>query len=258
MTEHNNSAEIAQAFEEFTLFRAEFIAKWCACSVWKETREEGEADVRPLVLLRTQQQVQEFESDIATDQRLLAILAQDPDTFSPKATKFKPITPYYSGVTKVNLTQPPAINSRKQTSEQIIKRMKRFYDKVSNTHRALGTDESRANLERVTQELNNLKNDTEETYRIRTYGYTDTNVWLTGELIAATTIRIPLTGMFVLDLKESVQVNIADKIDATVLQKNYPIKPVPCSALPKGLLYRESEVQKNKYSQATTNKDVIA
>jgi hypothetical protein len=52
--------------------------------------------------------LKELKADIATDKRLLATLAEDPEKFSPKATKFRPIADPFKGVTKVSVSQQPA------------------------------------------------------------------------------------------------------------------------------------------------------
>jgi hypothetical protein len=84
----------------------------------------------------------ELKADIATDKRLLATLAEDPERFSPKATKFRPIADPFKGVTKVSVSQPPANSSRTKRKTEVLCSLGRLVDRLDNTVLTTGTQYS--------------------------------------------------------------------------------------------------------------------
>jgi hypothetical protein len=238
--EISNSNSIAKAFLEFEAFRAEFIKKWCGRASFKEKRKDG--DIRPLVLLRTKELVNELQADIATDKYLLSILATEPERFSPKATKFKPILESFVGVTKVSISQPPATNSRTKTKAEVLRSLGRLVDRLEHTVLTTGTQYSVDALAIAAKEYQAIKDDPELTYRVRTYGYTDTAVYLAQYGSTLDKMRIPLTGVFIVDLNSNCIVSAQEKKDAKDAIKHYPVSPINCSATLKGMLYRQSDI----------------
>jgi len=231
---------IAKAYFEFEAFRLEFIKKWCARASFKESRKDG--DIRPVVLLRTNKTLNELKADIDTDKRLLAILAEDPERFSPKATKFRPIADPFKGVTKVSVSQPTAINSRTKSKTKVLRALGRLVDRLDHTVLTTSTPYSIDALAIASKEYQSIKDDPEETYRVRTYGYTDTCVYLAQNGSTQVKLRIPLTGMFILDLDGICIVVIQDKLDPKLAIKSYPVSPINYSTTSKGLLYRQSDI----------------
>jgi|GEM_PF-5397425 len=231
---------IAKAYHEFEAFRAEFVTKWCARSSFKENRKDG--DIRPVVLLRTKELVSELMADIEIDKRLLAILTSEPERFSPKASKFKPILMPEKGVTKVSISQPPATNSRKKTKTEVLRSLGRLVDRLDHTVLTTGTQHSIDALAIATKEYQSIKDDSEEVYRVRTYGYTDTCVYLAQHGTTKDKVRIPITGMFIIDLEGACSVAVQEKNDPKAAIKSYPVTPIACSAILKGMLYRQSDI----------------
>jgi hypothetical protein len=241
--DHQKSNNVAVAYYEFEAFRAEFIKKWCERASFKEKRKDG--DIRPVVLLKTNKDVSEFNLDLQNDKRLLAILATDPDRFSPKASKFKPILDPIPNITKVSISQPPATNSRKKTKAEILKSLGRLVDRLEHTVLTSGTQHSIDALDTITKEYDAIKDHPEETYRVRTYGYTDTAVYMTQNGLPMDKARIPITGMFIIDLRSQCVVSTQEQADPKDSIKYYPVTPVPCSAILKGILYRQSDIDEH-------------
>jgi hypothetical protein len=237
---NKNKNNVALAFLEFESFRTEFMKKWCAKSKFKENRKNG--DIRPVVLLRSEEQLNELMIDITKDRRLLAILTAEPDRFSPKATKFRPISDPLMGVEKVSISQPTATNSRTKTKSEVLRSLGRLVDRLEHTVLTTGTQHSIDALALATKEYKAIEDDNEEIYRVRTYGYTDTAVYLVQYGIVQDKQRIPMTGLFAVDFKGVCQVHTQEKKDDKNAIKAYPVTPISCSAILKGMLYRQSDV----------------
>lgn len=231
---------IAKAYLEFEAFRAEFVKKWCKLASFKESRKNG--DIRPVVLLRSNKLLSEFKADIETDKRLLAILAEDPERFSPKANKFKPIADSMINITRASVSQPPATNSRKKTKVEVLRSLGRLVDRLEHTVLTTGTQHSIDALKTINDEYQAIKDDPEENYRVRTYGYTDTALYLTQNGTVLDKMRIPITGIFITDLKDNCVVVTQNQSDPKSAIKHYPVTPIACSAILKGLLYRQSDI----------------
>lgn len=231
---------VAKAYLEFEVFRAEFIKKWCQRASFKEERKNG--NVRPVVLLKTNEMLNEFKADLETDKRLLAVLSSEPESFSPKATKYKPILEAFRGVSKVSISQPPATNSRKKSKDEILRSLGRLVDRLDHTVLTTGTQHSIDALSIANEEYQSIRDNSEEVYRVRTYGYTDTAVYLAQHGITQDKIRIPLTGIFIVTIKNECLVVVQEKSDPKNAIKSYPVTPVPCSAILKGMLYRQSDI----------------
>lgn len=240
---HEKNNNVAKAYYEFEAFRAEFIEKWCKRASFKEKRKDG--DIRPVVLLKTNKDVSEFNLDLQNDKRLLAILATEPEKFSPKASKFKPILDPLPNVTKVSISQPPATNSRKKTKAEILKSLGRLVDRLEHTVLTSGTQHSIDALEIASKEYSAIKDHPEEIYRVRTYGYTDTAVYIVQNGATQDKLRIPITGLFIVDLKAQCVVVAQEQSDPKDAIKSYPVSPVSCSAILKGILYRQGDIDEH-------------
>jgi hypothetical protein len=163
--------DLASTFNAFLQHRERFIATAVAIADYSEAR--AETRVRPVVVLKTQQQLIAVKRDINLWQKYVDILITgDPDTYKVTAKVFNPIPVLVENVVSASVRVSQSTSSTKTIEKtKIITRMKNRLIKSKNNNEL-------EQVVTINRELEMMGKDDETHYVRRAGGYSDTKVFI--------------------------------------------------------------------------------
>lgn len=175
------------------------------------------------------------------------LIELDPIRFSASSDLFNPMPQIITGAESIGITKSQAIRSVKIPKEKIIARMKKYLNHLRIQAENTG---SHRDLSRIETELENMMNDTEEFYRLRTHGVTAGNLYMDVTCLVkmrnglTDKVRVPFAGIALYDPTNTLVVRQPRQQRPRGDSYEFmSVKPIPCSLSSlAGFLYRESEL----------------
>lgn len=235
--------ELFKTYTEFLKLRDDLIAYAIKGATYAEDRD-GEK-VRPLTVIRTDAELRKVNSMIAKWFLLADQLSEgDPVRYSRTSIIFSPEPKVLYDQKEIFIKVNAATSTRKISRENILKRLKDLR-RVSYL-----SEGNSIQTKRYAKEITFFNKETEESYRIRSEGYTEiVLLHRTADEDDLTKTRVPFAGIFVFDPRNECNIYMPehgrDYIRSDKLA-NMGIKPIPCSLNIRGVLLRESDIIKAK------------
>lgn len=242
-------------YDEFLEFRSQFLEKANSNALFTDERDGKK--VRPFVVIKTKQDFKALEKDLKRWRAYVHDLTQlDPIRFDPSASIFKPEPQFYTDAVDVFVRKHNATSTRKVAKARIVSRMENLLKRALSSA-ALSGDYS--HTDEIKRQLDNMRNDDEEFYRIRTEGYTDIMAFIRlSEGTEPIKTRIPFAGLFIYEKSKPVCVSLPDQSRQEKRRKDslatLGIQSIPCSLKLKGQIYRESELLAAKEKARSSNR----
>lgn len=231
--------ELFTLYDKFLELRSELIAYAVSNSVYSEDRD-GEK-VRPLSVIRDDSQLRKVNKMIALWHSLADQLCEgDPARYNRKSIIFSPEPRILHKQADVFIKVNKATSTRKISKDRIILRLR---DLRRVTKQSGGVSDKVIALE---EEIQRFKDDPENTYRIRTEGYTEV-VLLHRQKgdIELDKVRVPFAGVFIYDPKNLCAIHMPDSGRDFVRSDRVEDLGVPiiqCSLQTRGFLFRETDL----------------
>jgi hypothetical protein len=235
------------AYSKFLELRKQLIDNALSNAVFSEKRD-GER-VRPVVRITAAKELTEINKLIAKWQVLADQLCDEsPHRFNRSSVIFSPEPKVLYGLSEANIIVNEATSTRKINRDDILRRLRkaRTAEKISS-----GKETSTA-IARLDREISFFKAETEETYRLRSEGYTEILLLIRSDKdVEFEKIRVPFAGIFIFDPNNSCKINQpqstkgrnrGDKV------KNLGVKAVRYSLVRRCRLFRISDLENAKLS----------
>lgn len=193
--------DLLQTYEQFLELRQSLIADALKEAAYSEKRDTG--NVRPLVILKSELHIKEWEARINKLSTLAALLTKgDPVRFKPSAKIFNPAPAIYKDVYRVDIRVSESSSQQKINKSKIIKRM--YNQLEAERHNALSTGDKSKVIE-IRNEIMAMENDSEEFYLRRASGYKDIRalIYLTKDSREPVKVSLSFAGLFVSPSKDS-------------------------------------------------------
>jgi hypothetical protein len=218
-------------------------------AIFSEKRETE--CVRPIVKIRTTQDLTAINKLIATWQVLVdQLCTESPERFNRASSTFSPEPRVLYDVCQASITINEATSTRKIAREDILRRLR----KARTSERHSGSPSAKTNVAKFDREISFFNAETEESYRLRSDGYTEVIMLIrSNKKDDFEKVRVSYAGVFIFDPKNECEFSLpndenlgnrGDKIE------NMKIKPVKYSLARRGQLFRTTDLQEAKRSAA--------
>lgn len=195
--------DLLNVYEEFLSLRSELVETALEQAAYYEKRDTG--NVRPLVVLKSDLHVRDWESKIKKLERLTNMLTEgDPVRFKASAKIFNPAPALYKNVYRVDVRESESTSQQKIEKRKIIKRMKNLLEAERHNARSTGDDTP---VKRIRAEIETMENDGEEFYLRRATGYKDIRalLYLSSDSKDPVKVSLSFAGLFIEPAKDAPQ-----------------------------------------------------
>lgn len=246
--------ELFELYEQFIGVRKELEITAIENAVYAEKRDD--VQVRPLAVIKKESDLLKVNKLIAEWRYLVDVLCTgDPTRYKRNSVTFSPCPVVLHNQTNIFIKVNTATSTRKLTKENIIKRLR---DLKRVSYLSHGNNDK---TQRYAKEIEFFEKDHENTYRVRSDGYTEIIIMhkAKGDKELSKS-RVPYIGTFVYDPNNECSIELpqtnrdyarSDKLSAM----NIPI--IPCSLSIRGLLFRETDIINAKAKSDAEKKRAI-
>lgn len=195
--------DLLELYEEYLLLRNELIDTALKQATYSEKRDTG--NVRPLVILKSDLHLKEYEDKINKLDRLAKALTKgDPVRFKSTAKIFNPAPAIYKNVYRIDIRESESTSQQKIEKRKIIKRMQNLLEAERHNARSTGDDTP---VKRIRAEIETMENDGEEFYLRRATGYKDIRalLYLSSDSKEPVKVSLSFAGLFIEPAKDAPQ-----------------------------------------------------